>query len=416
LKILWLSHSVLSDSDRGSTGTWLRAMAHQLVASGDVTLGNISSAKVRNLTRQDLGAIRQWMFPASVPSPRDGLPPQKVVVAIIKIVDEFAPDLVHVWGVESFLGLLTARRLIRQQSLLEMQGLKGAYARVYNGGLTASDQLRCIGLKEILRQSTIYQGRRHFVNWGKFESEMIASHRFITTQSAWMEAQVKAINNESRTYHMDLALRSSFLAANRWKRQDTSQIFCSAAYAVPYKGLHVALRAVALLKARFPHIALRIAGHHQATGIRRDGYVHWLKLMIKRLGIEHNVIWLGEISGDQIAHEMLECAAMVIPTFIENCCTAMQEAMMMGIPVVASYVGGLPSLARDEESALFFPPGDDVMCAHQIERVLSDSELAVSLSRRAQEIASERNDPEKITSRQLEIYRQVIAESKQEGV
>lgn len=83
---------------------------------------------------------------------------------------------------------------------------------------------------------------------------------------------------------------------------------------------------------------------------------------------------------------------------------------MLGVPAVASYTGGIPCLCKDEESALFFTPGDEVMCAYQLERLLTDRQLAVRLSRTARAIATERNGPEKIVSRQFEIYRQVIAD------
>ena len=409
MRILWLSNAVLSGGDRGTTGSWLAAMAQGLVASGAVTLGNIAVGMVTTLTRQDCGAIKQWIEPVTVPPARDGLPSQKIVAEILRAVEEFSPDLIHVWGVENYLGLLTARKLLRQPALLEMQGLKWAYAKVFGGGLTAWEQAQCIGLKEILGRSTIYHGRRRFQNWGRFEEEMIAGHRFVTTQSDWIEAQTKRLNPDAQTFHMDLALRTPFVSGNRWRRTDTSSLFCSAAYPVPYKGLHVAIRAVAILKERFGNVALRIAGSLQRAGIRRDGYVHWLNQMIDQLGITENVVWLGPLTADQIVHEMHASAAMVIPTFIENCCTAMQEAMMIGIPVVASYAGGLPSLARDEKSALFFPLGDEVMCAYQTERVLTDGQLARRISRNARAVALERNNPAKIVAKQLDIYRQVIA-------
>jgi hypothetical protein len=67
------------------------------------------------------------------------------------------------------------------------------------------------------------------------------------------------------------------------------------------------------------------------------------------------------------------------------------------------------SLARDEESALFFSPGDEVMCAYQVERLLTDQSLAERISDKARAVALIRNDPKMIIANQLEIYRQVIA-------
>jgi glycosyltransferase involved in cell wall biosynthesis len=408
MRILWLCNKVLSEHDSGTTGTWLDAMAQALTRSGEVELGNIAQGKVARCTRKDCGTIRQWVIP-SRPIGRDGLPPKSVIAEISQAIDEFAPDLVHIWGTESYWGLLTARGLIRVPALLEMQGLKGAIARVFAGGLTWEEQLRCIGPKEIIKRSTVFRQRKQFARWGRFEQEIIRGHQWITTQSDWIRAWVKSINPGCQFFHNDLALNSAFYS-DFWRLPVTDQkiIFCSAAYPVPYKGLHVAIRAIAVLKRRLTNIKLHIAGAHQRQGLRQEGYVAWLNRQVKELGVQDEVVWLGALTASQIVEQMRLASAMVLPTFIENCSTAMQEAMMFGIPLVVSYVGGLPSLARDKESALFFPAGDAEMCAYQLERLLTDRALAERIGKGAREIALDRNDPERIVRNQIDIYSNII--------
>jgi glycosyltransferase involved in cell wall biosynthesis len=107
---------------------------------------------------------------------------------------------------------------------------------------------------------------------------------------------------------------------------------------------------------------------------------------------------------------MKNAAVVVIPTFIQIYSVALAEAMIIGTPVVVSYAVGIPSLGKDEDSCLFFPPGDEAMCAYQLERVLTVRELALLLSRESRKIAMVRNNRERIVQRQLEIYRQVVGE------
>ena len=414
MRILWLSNCVLSHGDHNTTGAWLDALAEQLAACGNVTLGNISSNPVRTLSRNDCGRIKQWIVPVSSTSARNGLPPNKLVGDILNTVNEFAPDLVHVWGTESYWGLLTARRFIIQPALLDMQGLKIAIAPVFAGGLSFKQQLACVGLKELIRRATIPQERKSFRKWGTFEREIIFGHRYVATQTDWIKAHVQSINPRCSIFHTDLVLRQPFYQFRSWRFSQRPVLFCSAAYALPFKGLHVAIRAAALLKRNLPNVELRIAGGHRRPGLRKQGYVAWLEQQSRRLGIAENVTWLGSLSSGQIYRELNTASAMILPSYMENCSTSMQEAMIAGIPIVASYSGGLPSLARDEESALFFTPGDEAMCAYQLERVLSNRELALRLSKNAMKIARERNDPETIGSRQLEIYRQVIDDARGE--
>jgi glycosyltransferase involved in cell wall biosynthesis len=410
MKILWLSNTTLTDSDGGGSGTWLQALFRGLVDSGVVELGNIALGAVSQTIRQDCGPVRQWVVPAASGSSRNGLPPDTIVADIIKAVEEFAPDLVHVWGTECFWGLLTARKLVKQPALLEMQGLKYAIVRVFAGGLTAREQMACVGLREIFRPSSIRQGRKRFEAWVPFEQEIIARHDHICVQTAWVEAHVRSLNRDFRPYQCDLALRAPFYKAEPWRPTDNQTIICSSAYSAPFKGLHVAIRATAIVKKRFPHVRLHIVGGLAGGGLRQDGYVTWLKKEIRNLDIVANVEWLGALDADRFVAQMQTSAAMVLPSYIENLATSMQEAMLIGLPVVASYAGGIPSLAQDEESALFFPMGDVEVCAFQLERLLSDSVLAQRLSRQGRSIAVQRNDSQRILARQLEIYRQVIAD------
>lgn len=382
-------------------------MAQGLVHSGEVELGNIARGHVENFTRQDLGPISQWVIPFNVRL-HDGLPADQYSAAVMKTVEEFSPDLIHVWGTEEFWGLFTARRLILRPALLEIQGLRGVIARVFEGGLSVREQLACIGLKEIVKGTTIFQARRQFEKWGQVEREIIRGHRFITVQSQWLFGQISSLNSSSLIFRNEFMLRDLFYDALPWQANGSVKVFCSSAYPSTFKGVHAALRAVALLKRRIPEIQLCIAGAYQKAGFRQDGYVRWLNDQIDKLGIADNVRWLGALSAAEIVAELQTCGAMVLPSFVEGYSLAMAEGMMLGVPLVSSFAGGMPSLARDEESALFFPPGDDVMCAHQLERALLDRLLAERLGRLARETALLRNDRKRIVSQQIEIYRQVL--------
>jgi glycosyltransferase involved in cell wall biosynthesis len=411
IKILWMSNKVQSGTKDHSTGGWLTAMAEGLINTGEVELANISRGKVEKVTRQDFGEICQWVVPITTKLNSNSLLPSKEIIKNIEeITDCYAPDLIHIWGTEDIWGLLTARKYIQRPAILEMQGLKGAIARVFHGGLGISEQLACIGLKEIIKRSSIFRERKSYQTWELIDKEIIAGHDFITVQTEWMEAQVKAINNHCKIFRNDLLLRNIFYNVLPWQYSGQPILFCSAAYPSPFKGLHVAIRATAILKQYYPNVQLRIAGALQRQGIRQEGYIAWLNREVKRLNLDSNVKWLGGISAAQITDEIKSAAVAILPSFIENCSNFMQEGMIMGVPMVVSFVGGLPSLARDEESALFFASGDEVMCAHQIKRLLTDRLLAEQISRRAREIALERNDCNQVVQNQIETYRQVINE------
>jgi glycosyltransferase involved in cell wall biosynthesis len=398
---------LLTDRDEGG-GTWLRALAPYLMRTGEITLGNVTVGPVSASTRRDFGGISQWLVPGIHNSIRNDLPSDAVIRDVAGAAKEFQPDIVHVWGTEYFWGLLTAGKLLPYPSLLEIQGLKGPYSRAFTGGLSLKELLACVGIREVLRGATIFQSKKRFVEWASIEEEIIAGHSNITTQSLWVEAWVRSINASCNLFHTELVLRGPFYESNPWKPSGDPVIFASSVTSVPYKGLHDAIRAMAILRDRIPSVRLRIAGGHQRKGIRQQGYIRWINGIIRRYDLSKNVEWLGPLSAHEIVQELAGCAAALVPSHCETYCVAFAEAMQLGVPLVTSFTGGTAWLGEDEQSALFYPAGDEVMCAHQLWRILTDSKLAERLSRRGREIAVVRNDPQKIVANQLEIYWRVI--------
>jgi glycosyltransferase involved in cell wall biosynthesis len=411
MKILWISNSILTNDETGKTGTWLGAMAQRLILSQQVTLGNVTMGNVRELTSRDCQPVRQWLVPPT-PSGKNGFPPRKVVDMVTDAIKLFSPDLIHIWGVEAWWGLLAARGLIKLPVLLEMQGIKGVYSRVFAGGLTLKEQRKCYGPKELILRRSINKERRKFAAWGSFEKEIIGGCHNVTTQTPWVEAWVHVANPGCKTYKTDLMLRQQFCDAAVWSPSTKEPVlFCSAAYAVPYKGLHDAIRTTALLSRRFPKIRLRIAGAHQRTGIRQDGYVRWLNNLCFDLGIASQIEWLGALSAELIVKEIQDCSVFIMPSHCETYCVALAEAMYLGCPSVIAFNGGTSWIVSDNKTGLFYPPGDEAMCCYQIERLLTDRDLGARLSHNARSVALKRNDPAKIVANQLAIYQQILSEN-----
>jgi len=416
--ILWLCNRPLEESPDKRDGTWFTAMARALAEIGEIRLAVIAQGKVKSATRYDCNNVKQWLVPFE-PLNRYGLPSNKTIESIKLISDKIKPDIIHIWGTENYWGLLTARGILTQPAILEIQGIKYACAKVYYADLTLSQRIRCIGPFEILRpNSSVLTGKRRFEQWGRFEKEMIIKHKYISTQSDWVRAHMTAINPECTLFETGMMVRKAFFEAELWtppKGQNDyyPTIFTSSSYAVPYKGLHVLISAVAVLKKKYPKIILNVAGDLMKTGIRNGGYSRWLQRLIHKLNIENNIRWLGPIDADQIIKHYYKASVVVIPSFIETYSLALAEAMIVGIPAVAAFAGAMPELAKNEESALFFPPGDAMACALQIKRLLTDQNLAQCISQNARQIGRARNDQRMVVQKQMEIYRELLNKENQ---
>ena len=70
-----------------------------------------------------------------------------------------------------------------------------------------------------------------------------------------------------------------------------------------------------------------------------------------------------------MARELTRSHAFVISSYIENSPNSLAEAMLVGMPCVASFVGGIPSMVDDGRTGLLYPVDDVALLAAQIRQV-----------------------------------------------
>ena len=84
----------------------------------------------------------------------------------------------------------------------------------------------------------------------------------------------------------------------------------------------------------------------------------------------------------------------------------------MGLPIIATYVGGVPSLIKHEESGILVPANDPFQMAFHIKDLFINRNKAKQYGKRAQTIALERHNPQNIIKVLKEIYTTIITENK----
>jgi glycosyltransferase involved in cell wall biosynthesis len=136
----------------------------------------------------------------------------------------------------------------------------------------------------------------------------------------------------------------------------------TAASLTPEKGLDVLLRAMPQLIQRVPDVGLCILG----DGPMRSA----LERMVHEMGLAGCVYLPGHI--DDIASWMGAFQVFVLPSASDGVPTAILEAMAMELPVVASRVGGIPEIVRQDETGVLVSPGDPQELALALADMLGD--------------------------------------------
>ena len=83
--------------------------------------------------------------------------------------------------------------------------------------------------------------------------------------------------------------------------------------------------------------------------------------------------------------------------------------MLLGMPIVASYVGGTMDMLRDKEEGFLFQADAPYMMAYYIEQFFEKNDLAKRMGNAAHEHAKETHNPIRNTQKLMAIYEEVIA-------
>lgn len=401
MRVLWISNIEISDKNSGS-GSWIFSMATALLSRDDIILGNIVPIRTNVVSRSDFKTIKQWRIPFIKNSYEVKLRNEERN-AILKIVTEFKPNIVHIWGIENGYGLIAP--FLDCPVLIEIQGINSEIANYYYGNLTLRQRLKLIGIKEILTLNPPSRQRSKMANLREREQTIIGLNKNFTTPTHWMRAFIESCTKSSICFSNGFVLRDAFYDSTEWKRNGNNIILTSASYVAPYKGLHVLIEALPILKAKIPEIELRIIGPYGLKGIRTNGYINYLLKKIKKLNLESNVRWLGVLSAQEICTEILNSSVFVNSSFIESAGMTILEGLALGIPIVSSFTGGIPSF--DPGSILFFSPGDCKMCAYQTMRAMTEDDIIES-GRMSREYISNFHKKEVVVSHQIDIYKSIL--------
>jgi glycosyltransferase involved in cell wall biosynthesis len=164
---------------------------------------------------------------------------------------------------------------------------------------------------------------------------------------------------------------------------------------VPEKGVDVFIRAAALMWHGLPGVSFVIVGDGpEAAALER---------LAERLGIRERIGFLGARAEAQTIIRRLDI--ICVPSRTARIPLVVLEAMALGIPIVASDVGGIPELVTHRRHALLVPPGDPFALASAVRTLIGRPTLARRLADSAFQRSQTELSPAHLAQRMVDIYR-----------
>ena len=175
----------------------------------------------------------------------------------------------------------------------------------------------------------------------------------------------------------------------------------------PRKGYHVALRAVARLREKFPDLRYYLVGE-----LEDRGYVARLRSDIAELGLEHQAVITGPVSDGRLRALYREADLFLLTPVnsgrsFEGFGIAYLEANAYGKPVLGSSDCGAAEAIEDGVNGLLAPQNDDLAVAERAATILADPSLAARLGE-AGRAKAERQTWTVVARKYLDVYEQVL--------
>jgi L-malate glycosyltransferase len=160
----------------------------------------------------------------------------------------------------------------------------------------------------------------------------------------------------------------------------------------PWKGQDTAIEALGLLCREGVDAHLLLVGSAKfvarSTRFDNNDYVARLQALVERDGLEDRVSWLGE--REDVPEIIRALDVLLLPSWEEPFGRAVVEAMAMGVPVVATDVGGPREIMQDGREGYLREPRNAPAWAHAV-RLLADSPALASEMGRAGRRRAERS-------------------------
>jgi len=315
-----------------------------------------------------------------------------------RIIADFKPDVIHIFGSELYQNLAA---LVTGDipTVLHIQGLLSLSIYIFLPPSVSKWQFIMSG-KGLAGKYHNYQYLAYWKRSVHREKAILKAVPHVLGRTDWDRQALKVLNPKAQYHYGGEILRDIFYGEKVRKMPTGKPVITTIISFPTYKGYDVILHTANILKNEVGlDFEWNVYGNVQP------------EFMEKHTGLRHenlNVHLKGVASAEQLHEALLGSTLYFHSSYVENSPNSVGEAQMVGIPVVASRVGGTDSMVEHGKTGFLYPVTDPYMAAYYIKRLVDNREENMKIGKAAREVALVRHDKKKIVKELLETYEQII--------
>lgn len=327
---------------------------------------------------------------------------RKVISAGRKVIEQYQPDIIHVFGNEWPFGLLAQFTDI--PLVIHIQGSiipynNALYPPQYNGFTL----LKSAGLN-------FRKDWHHLCGYNRAKSNLEmekriwkAVHHYMG-RTSWDKALVNMLTKNATYHHVEEALRPAFMnTQKRWQLPKDGKLrLLSTGCSSFWKGIDVMLKTAHVL------VEAGIDFEWNVAGSMSDELREIVENKEGMRYADNHIKILGFCSPDQLIDLMCQSTMYVHTAYIENSPNSICEAQLIGMPIVSTMVGGIATLVRNGVDGELLPANDPWQIANTIVELAKDETRMKLYSANSRQHAIERHNPENILNQLLTCYMDLV--------
>lgn len=415
MRILWITatagnyQSPHSCGGGYNGGGWISSMQNELAKCDDIKLG-IAFCRNGEPAKVEQDGVVYYPIPHHTKSKKDKIldlfklndATRDEVLwpyyehKFIEVIEDFKPDVIHIFGSELYHGL-AARVAGNIPMVLHIQGLLSLsiYILLPPG----------FSRREYIMSGKGLKGKFHHLQYLAYwkrsayrEKAILNAVPYVIGRTDWDRQAMVVLNPKAKYYYGGEILRDVFYEARKRQFPNVPTITTTISFPT-YKGYDVILKVAYILKNE-----LHLKFQWNVYGNINPEFIE------KHLGLRHqdlNINLCGVASAETLCNALLSSTMYFHSSYIENSPNSVGEAQMVGVPVVASRVGGTDSMVEHGKTGFLYPVTDPYMAAYYIKRLIDNKEENMAIGKKAREIALVRHDKKQIVKELLDVYEQI---------
>lgn len=330
---------------------------------------------------------------------------KKLLPLAVNCINEESPDLIQCFGTEWCYGMVA--KYTKIPVVIHFQGCIAPYNDAnFPPGYSVNDKILEAGIN-FKKQWHIWQENNYNKTRECVERAVFESVSNYMGRTEWDKQLVKIFHKDSKYYHVEEALRPSFVKnASRWHPKDGSHKLriMTTGCSKHWKGMDTLLKTAHVLKNLGVDFEWLVAGN---MSIQKE-----VERKEKMTFVDNNVRILGFTGEDDLQNFLLSSDMYVHTAYIDNSPNSVCEAQFLGLPIIATNVGGISSLVVNDKDGKLVPTNSCYNMAYEIITLFNDKERQMFYSNNSLNHARKRHNEENIKSQLLSCYSSILTSIK----